>query len=123
MEQFAQFLEDFFVAISPALQSLLEAVLVALVGVITAWVTKLYQTQKTKLSIGQQEILELIVSNAVVAAQQVAKTGEDKLAYSFDIVEKTLTKYGISVDVDVIYAMIEAKVFDNKEMGRFPSSE
>jgi hypothetical protein len=119
MEQFLQFLTDFFVAISPALQTLLQAVVVALAGVITAWVTKLYQTQKTKLSLGQQEILDLVVANAVVAAQQVAKTGEEKLAYSFDIAEKALARYGITVDADVIYAMIEAKVFDNKEMGRF----
>lgn len=112
MEQFSKFLYDFFVAISPALQVLLQSVFAALAGVATAYVAKVYQTQKAKLSQEQQALLEIVVGKAVEAAEQVGKSGEDKLVYAFDTVEKTLVGYGVTVDVDVIYAMIEAKVFN-----------
>lgn len=120
MEQFSKFLYEFFVAISPALQVLLQSVFVALGGVLTAYATKVYQTQKAKLSLSQQEILDIIAEKSVSAAQQVADANEDKLAYAFDIAEKSIAKAGISVDIDVIYAMLEAKVFEKKDNGSLP---
>lgn len=122
MNPFAQFLYDFFVAISPALQVLLQSVAVALVGMATAYVRKAYQTKKAELSVSQQDLLGIIVGNAVMAAQQVSDTNEAKLAYAFSTAEKSLAQYGLSVDVDVIYAMIEAKVFEKKSYGDLPKS-
>jgi len=122
MEQFSQFLYDFFVAISPALQVLLQSVFVALGGVVTAYAKKVYDTQKAKLSLANQEILDIITDKAVMAAQQVAKTNEEKLEYAFNIAEIALAAQGLTVDIDVIYAMLEAKVFEKKDTGEFPTS-
>ena len=123
MNPFAQFFYDFFVAISPALQVLLQSVVVALVGMATAYVSKAYQGKKAELSVSQQDLLDIIVRNAVMAAQQVSNTNEAKLAYAFSTAEKSLAQYGLSVDVDVIYAMIEAKVFEKKSYGDLPKPE
>lgn len=123
MNPFAQFFYDFFVAISPALQVLLQSVVVALVGMATAYVSKAYQGKKAELSVSQQDLLDIIVRNAVMAAQQVSDTNEAKLAYAFSTAEKSLAQYGLRVDVDVIYAMIEAKVFEKKSYGDLPKPE
>jgi hypothetical protein len=112
-----QFFTDFFVAISPALQSLLQAVTVAAVGMGIAWVKAAYETEKAKLSGEQQYILALVVSTAVRAAEQVKEDGADKLAYAFDIAEKALKSHGITIDIDVLYAEIEAEVFSNNANG------
>ena len=123
MNPFAQFFYDFFVATSPALQVLLQSVVVALVGMATAYVSKAYQGKKAELSVSQQDLLDIIVRNAVMAAQQVSNTNEAKLAYAFSTAEKSLAQYGLRVDVDVIYAMIEAKVFEKKSYGDLPKPE
>ena len=122
MEQFSKFMYEFFVAISPALQVLLQSVIVALGAVATAYANKVYQTQKAKLSLSQQEIMDIVANQAVTAAQQVVQSNDEKLEYAFDIAEKLLLQFGLTVDVDVIYAMLEAKIFEKKEFGMFPSS-
>ena len=106
-EFFVKFLE----AISPALQVLIQTLAVALAAQASAWFVKKYQTAKVNLSTEQRYFLEVIVRSAVQAAEQIYGDGSEKRAYAFDIVEKTLKQYGITMDVDVIYAQIESQVF------------
>ena len=108
-EFFVKFLE----AISPALQVLIQTLAVALAAQASAWFVKKYQTAKANLSTEQQYFLGVIVGSAIKAAEQIYTDGDAKRAYAFMIVEKTLKQYGITMDVDVIYAQIESKVFDS----------
>lgn len=110
-----QFFIDFFEVISPALQALLQSVTVAAIGMLVAWVKAKYDTERAKLSGEQRYILDLIVASAVKAAEQVKDDGAGKLAYAFDIAEKALKQYGLTVDIDVLYSAIEAEVFDQKK--------
>ena len=107
-----EFFTKFLEAISPALQVLIQTLAVALAAQASAWFVKKYQTAKLSLSTEQQYLLSVIVSSAVSAAEQIYTKGEDKRAYAFDVVEKTLKQYGITMDIDVIYAQIETQVFD-----------
>ena len=108
-EFFVKFLE----AISPALQVLIQTLAVALAAQASAWFVKKYQTAKANLSTEQQYFLGVFVGSAIKAAEQIYTDGDAKRAYAFMIVEKTLKQYGITMDVDVIYAQIESKVFDS----------
>lgn len=108
-EFFVKFLE----AISPALQVLIQTLAVALAAQASAWFVKKYQTAKANLSTEQQYFLGVIVGSAIKAAEQLYTDGAQKREYAFSIVEKTLKGYGITMDVDVIYAQIESQVFDS----------
>ena len=114
-------MEDFFTkfleAISPALQVLIQTLAVALAAQASAWFVKKYQTAKANLSTEQQYFLGVIVGSAIKAAEQLYTDGSDKRAYAFSIVEKTLKQYGITMDVDIIYAQIESQVFDSFNPG------
>ena len=110
-----QLLQDFLATISPALQVLLQGVLVFLAGQVSIWLVKIYQTQKAKLGLEQQALLDIVVRKAVEAAEQIGISGEEKLTYAFDKVEKTLAGQGIVIDLDVIYSLIEAEVFNKNE--------
>ncbi len=104
---FAKFLE----AISPALQILIQTLAVALAAQASAWFVKKYQTAKMNLSTEQQYLLEIVVSGAIKAAEQIYDDGAEKRAFAFSVVEKTMKQYGVTMDIDVIYAMIEAQVY------------
>lgn len=108
-----QFFIDFAEAISPALQTLLEAVLTLLAAQASAWMYKQYQHQRAQLDTQQQYFLDFIVGQAVRAAEQLykEKKGAEKKAYVFGIVEKELAARGIKLDIDVLDAKIEAAVF------------
>lgn len=64
-------------------------------------------------------LLEQSVKVAVQAAEQAGAAGliHDKRAYAFDVAEKWLKARGVTVDIDLIYAAIEAAVWTefNKE--------
>ena len=108
-----EFFTKFLEAISPALQVLIQTLAVALAAQASAWFVKKYQTAKLSLSTEQQYLLSVIVGAAVSAAEQLYTDGAKKREYAFDVVEKTLKQYGITMDVDVIYAQIETQVFDS----------
>lgn len=108
-----EFLVKFLEAISPALQILIQTLAVALAAQASAWFVKKYQTAKMSLSTEQQYLLGVIVGSAIKAAEQIYDNGEEKRNYAFDVVEKTLQQYGLTMDVDVIYAMIETQVYDS----------
>ncbi len=107
-----EFLVKFLEVISPALQILIQTLAVALAAQASAWFVKKYQTAKMSLSTDQQYLLGIVVGSAIKAAEQIYSDGAEKRAFAFDIVEKTLKQYGITMDVDVIYAMIETQVFN-----------
>jgi len=108
-----QFFTHFLEAISPALQILIQSLAVALAAQASAWFLKKYQGAKISLSQDQQYLLEIVVSSAVRAAEQMYSDSSEKRNAAFSIVEKTLKQYGLTMDVDVIYAMIETQVFDS----------
>lgn len=110
-------MNDFFIkfleAISPALQILIQTLAVALAAQASAWFVKKYQTAKLSLSTEQQYLLEVVVGSAIKAAEQIYDNGDEKRDFAFATVEKTLQQYGLTMDVDVIYAMIETQVYDS----------
>ncbi len=107
----SELFKNFAEAISPALQVLLQTALVALAGQLSAWMYKSYQLKKADLSREQQYLLEIVVSSAVRAAEQVYEDGETKRKAAFSTAEKALANYGLKIDPSVIYAAIEAQVF------------
>lgn len=115
-----EFLVKFLEAISPALQILIQTLAVALAAQASAWFVKKYQTAKASLSWDQQQFLVAIVGAAIKAAEQIYDNGEEKRNYAFSVVEKTLQQYGLTMDVDVIYAMIETQVFDSLKKQPLP---
>lgn len=109
-----QFFRDFAEAISPALQTLIVALVTALLGQASAWMAKQYQLQKSNLSQENQYLLDFFVIRAVKAVEQLYfdKPSEVKKAEAIAIVEKALAQYSINIDVDVISDAIEAAVFE-----------
>lgn len=118
-------MNDFFLkfleAISPALQILIQTLAVALAAQASAWFVKRYQIAKMSLSTEQQYLLEVVVGSAIKAAEQIYDNGDEKRDFAFSIVEKTLQQYGLSLDVDVIYAMIETQVYDSFTKKELPA--
>jgi len=112
---FEEFFRTFLTAVSPALQNLLVSVSVALIGLASAYVHKLYQTQKAKLSTDQQFFLDIAVNKAVTAVEQMyfSLPSEAKKENAVAIAESFLKQAGITVDLDVIEAAIESAVFQN----------
>jgi hypothetical protein len=118
-------MNDFFLkfleAISPALQILIQTLAVALAAQASAWFVKKYQTAKMSLSTEQQYLLEIVVGSAIKAAEQIYDDGAEKREFAFSVVEKTLKQYGVAMDIDVIYAMIETQVYQEFEKQPLPA--
>jgi hypothetical protein len=108
-----QIFYNFFEAISPALQVLLEAVLVALAVMLTAWVKARYGEVRAQMHTEHQYILDLVVSTAVRAAEQVYDDGAEKRNYAMGIAAKQLNQYGVRVDFELLAAAVEAAVYSN----------
>lgn len=106
-----QILKDFAHAISPALTELIKGVLLLLVLQAIAWVKAKSVAVKSSMTTDQQWWVETLAGTAVRAAQQIYTDNADKREYAFDYVERELSKAGIEMDVDSIYALIEAEVF------------
>jgi len=116
----SELFKNFAEAISPAFQVLVQAIFVGLAGQVSAWMYKTYQLKKSELSTSNQYLLELIVSRAVSAAEQLYADGDAKKTYAIDIVEKQLETIGLKLDIDVIVSAIEAEVqsnFPNESQG------
>ena len=102
---------EFAEAISPALQVLFQALAAVLAAQLVAYARKVYQMKSAQLSQEQQYLLDLLVSSAVRAAEQMHQDGYTKREYAFSIVEAGLKRVGITLDADAIYAEIESAVF------------
>lgn len=70
-------------------------------------------------------LLEKSVKVAVLAAEQAGAAGliMDKRAYAFDVAEKWLKARGVSIDIDLIYAAIEAAVYQEFNKPKEKTSE
>lgn len=106
-----QFFTDFLTAISPALQTLLQALVLALIAQAVQYVRAKYLEAKAILSSEQKYILEMVVSSAIRAAEQLYTDSGAKRAYAIATAEKHLKAYGIVLDLEIIAAEIEAQVF------------
>lgn len=104
---------DFAQAISPALQTLLEGVLVILASQAVAWFHQKYQDQRAQLNERNQWALDFLINQSIRAAEQLYRegNGEAKKAYVYKIVEKELVARGLTIDLAVLDARIEAAVY------------
>lgn len=107
---YSEVFKSFAEAVSPALQTLLLALVTALAAQASAWMVKAFQSKRVELSTTEQYLVDMLVGSFVHAAEQVLVDGKDKLEYVFANTETALTRYGIVLDADVLYAIIEANV-------------
>lgn len=103
-------------AISPHIQTLLEAILVAIVPWL-AYHIKRYFEEATRqarqiLTAEQYALVEIVVRNLVHAAEQIYERteGTKKKLYVLRRAQDTLAGYGLNLDLIDLEAMIEAMV-------------
>ena len=104
--------------LSKSLQIVLEIALPLLVASAAGWVFgKFIEIMKKIRDKNPElyEILSVVSAKAVEAAEQIfgGKEGEKKKKYAIDVITKYLKAKGITLDVEIISAYIEAAV---KEM-------
>jgi hypothetical protein len=109
---------SFAEAVSPALQVLLEAVLIALAATLTAWAKAKYGETRASMGHEQQYFLDLITRTAVTAAEQLYTDNAEKREYAIRVVTESLAGYGIKLDLLTIAAAIEAEVFAKNQRVR-----
>lgn len=102
----SKFLQEVALGMAPVIA-------VALIGVLIALFKKLWAQAKEAMPQATDQI-EWAATVAVKAAEQAGwlTLAADKKAYAIDIVEKWLASKGLSIDVDVIDAAIEAAVWE-----------
>lgn len=104
--------------ISVFLQKFLEIVLpvlaTALAGLVIAWITKVIGDVKSKLTEDQEWIINQAIKSAVLAAEQanIAGAVKEKKEYALNIAEQWLASKGITIDLNILDARIEAAVYD-----------
>ena len=104
------------IILSAVLQSLLEFLLpivaVAVISVLVSW-AKLLWAKAQSWNPDTTDLLEEAAKIAVTAAEQAgaAELIEDKKSYAMDIAERWLDQHGISIDIELIDAAIEAAVY------------
>jgi hypothetical protein len=102
--------------ISPHLQALLEAVLVAVVPYIAyhvkRWLDEAIQRAKQELTTEQYAMAEIVVRNLVHAAQQIydQNEGEQKKQYVLEQARQALASYGLCLDLAHLEDLIESMV-------------
>lgn len=100
-------------------------IVVILIGLMAAVVTAvIIPWAKSKVSADKWYQLTNIATVAVMAAEQLYKSGQgkEKLAYALSLVEKELAKRNIAFDSNVIIATIEALVYREINSYKFPYS-
>jgi len=106
---------DFMEVFSKFAETVLVAVLPVLAGFLVVWVKAKIEEAKAKIAAykpGLLETIEWVAGIAVSAAEQSEIAGyiEDKRKYAFDLIENYLVSQGLEIDIDLIYAAIEAEV-------------
>ena len=106
--------------ISELLLKLAIAILPPLFAAGTAYLMKAYQAKRAEMNERQRWILDGIVTVAVSAAEQIYASGDGaaKKEYAVGVAEKWLAQYKITVDLDVLVAVIESAVNN-----QFPKSK
>jgi len=108
-------LADFLAIVLPVLVSALAAVAVNYFRLLEQRI----KNEKPQLFV----ILDVLVKQAVQAAEQLGLNGEiaDKKAYAIDYVQKMLDSYGFKdIDVSLIEAKIESAVFAEINKDKVP---
>jgi hypothetical protein len=102
----SKFLQEVALGMAPVIA-------VALIGVLLALFKKLWAQAKEAMPQATDQ-LEWAATVAVKAAEQAGwvTLADEKKAYAVDIVEKWLASKGLSIDLDVIDAAVEAAVWD-----------
>lgn len=110
----SQLLKNFAEAISPALQTLLNAVFLALATQASAFVYGKLKEQRSKLSADQVFYFDLFVRGAVKAAAQIydEEQGDEKKAYVLNLANEYLSRVGFKIDAKEVDVIIESAVFD-----------
>lgn len=111
-------MEPFLDILEQALQYLLSALLPILVVFVIKWVKAKTDAALAELEENSPSIHWLLTEAAdmaVKAAEQLGLSGviEDKREYAFQIVQAYLDAKDIDIDVELIYAAIEAAVIEN----------
>lgn len=120
-------MQDFMPVLSVFAQQLFLALLPFIAAPLAAWLFVKFRAAWAEFKNNQPDAtfyLESVVRMAVLAAEKAELPGwaKGKRDYAFAIVEKMLAAKGLVVDIDVIYAAIEAAVYDeiNREKQPVP---
>lgn len=118
MEYLSVFLQKFLEIVLPVLAT-------ALAGLVVAWITKIVNQVKSKLSQDAQWYIEQAVTSAVLAAEQLNLAGkiEDKKDYALQVAEQWLAEKKIKIDLAKLSDLIEAEVmsqFNRDKVNPFP---
>lgn len=104
-------MEIYGIDLTNLLQALID-VLVLAIG--TFATTKFIPWLKARVDKEKLEVAEKIITSTVKAAEQVfsSEQGQEKLAYVKNMVTAELLKKNISIDIDMLTAIIESSVLD-----------
>ena len=97
--------------------NILTAVLEIIIGAVSIFVTtKIVPWLKSKIDANKLENVKEIVKSAVGAAEQLWKddsgSGQTKLEYATDMINKALESKKIKIDADLVRSYIEAAVLE-----------
>ena len=112
---------DIMEILSEFLQLVLFALAPVLVGYLAAYVKVAIKAKAEEYKLQSPDVYGLVMNfanQAVLAAEQAGAGDlvEGKLAYAFNHAEKWLKQYELDIDIDLIYAAIEAEV--KREFGK-----
>jgi hypothetical protein len=103
--------------LSTFLMAVIQALIVPLLGLLVAWVYAKAKSAWGEFAAGNSKEaywIKFVISNVVLAAEQMAEAHQieldDKKQWALDVAEEWLNKYGISLDLEYISALIEAEV-------------
>jgi hypothetical protein len=102
------------------LESVLPVLFTAITGLVIAWITKVINDIKSKISDDAEWVIEQAVHAAIYAAEQQNLVGniQDKKAFALDVATKWLAEKGVKLDLARLDVMIEAAVLQ-----AFPHAE
>ena len=117
---------DFLSAFAQAfLNAVLPVLATALAGLVIAWLTKVINEIKAKLSDDAEWAIREAVRAAVLAAEQVhlKDSAIDKKEYALTAATNWLESKGIKFDLNQLDVLIEASVMRQFNMGRLVDVE
>ena len=106
------------------LQKFLEIVLPVLVsavaGLVIAWITKVVNDIKSRMSSDVQWYISQAVESAVLAAEQAGLNDYlvDKKKYALNVAQKQLDAKGVKINLSILSDLIEASVMSEFNRGR-----
>ncbi len=103
--------------ISELVQALLLATLPVLAAQLSAFLFQAYKAKRAELDERQRWMLDQVVGIAVLAAEQIYENGDgaEKKAYALNVAEEWIAKRGLTLDLELLNAQIEAAVYSQVE--------